>query len=314
VKNSTFKSALLGFALCGLTLSPAVAQETTMPSVGPLDPVKPEKIETVDVDPALWVVKDADTTIYLFGTVHVLKPGLGWFDEGVKDAFDKSDQLVLELVQPPASEIQVIMADLSIDKSGRSLRSKLNEKDRAAYEALVKKMGVPVEAFDPIEPWAIAVSIYALTLGASGFDPNLGVEAQLTAAATAKNKPIIGLETMRGQLGIFDQLSEPVQLDYLNQTVATIDQVGAQTDALVTHWSKPDPEALAALVNEGFSDPKLYEQLLTRRNANWAAWIRDRMAKPGNVFVAVGAGHLAGPASVQQLLTAYGLDSERVRY
>ena len=96
-----------------------------------------------------------------------------------------------------------------------------------------RNCGIPAEAFDPIEPWAIAVSIYALALGSSGFDPNLGVEAQLTAAAKAKNKPITGLETMRGQpIGIFDQLSEPVQLNYLNQTVATIDQVGAQP----TRW------------------------------------------------------------------------------
>jgi uncharacterized protein len=301
---------MLRWACIGLALAahPALAQ------TDPLAPVPVVQPPDTDVEPALWVVKDADTTVYLFGTVHVLKPGLGWFDEGVKQAFEQSDQLVLELVQPPASEIQALMADLSIDKSGRSLRSKLNETDRVAYEALVKKLGIPAEAFDPIEPWAIAVSIYALALGSSGFDPNLGVEAQLTAAAKAKNKPITGLETMRGQLGIFDQLSEPVQLNYLNLTVATIDQVGAQTDALVTHWSKPDPEALAALMNEGFSDPKLYEQLLTRRNANWAAWIRDRMAKPGTVFVAVGAGHLAGPVSVQQMLTAYGIEAERVRY
>jgi uncharacterized protein len=297
-------------ACIGLTLlaQPVLAQ------TDPLAPVPMAQPVETDVDPALWVVADSDTTIYLFGTVHVLKPGLGWFDDGVKDAFDKSDQLVLELVQPPASEIQKIMADLSIDKSGRTLRSKLNDADLAAYEALIKKLGFPLEALDPVEPWATAVSIYALALGSSGFDSNLGVEAQLTAAANAKNKPMIGLETMRGQLSIFDQLSEPVQLSYLNQTVATIDQVGKQTDALVEYWSKPDPEALAGLMNAGFSDPKLYEQLLTRRNANWAVWVRDRMAKPGRVFVAVGAGHLAGPVSVQQMLTAYGLKTERVRY
>jgi uncharacterized protein len=267
-----------------------------------------------DVDPALWVVRDADTTVYLFGSVHVLKPGLGWFDDGVKQAFDQSDQLVLELVQPPASEIQKIMADVSIDKSGRSLRSKLTEADRKTYEALIQKLGISLAAFDPVEPWAIAVSLYALSLNSGGFDANLGVEAQLTAAAKTQNKPILGLETMRGQLAIFDNLPESVQVNYLNQTVASMDQIGAQTDALVEYWGKPDPDALAALMNEGFADPALYRQLLTQRNANWAAWIRRRLAKPGTVFLAVGAGHLAGPVSVQNMLAAYGLPSERVRY
>ena len=162
---------LLKLACIGL----AFAAQPTLAQTDPMAPLPVAQSATTDIDPALWVVKDADTTLYLFGTVHVLKPGLGWFDDGVKQAFDQSDQLVLELVQPPASEIQALMADLSIDKSGRSLRSKLNDADRAAYEALVKKQGIPVEAFDPLEPWAIAVSLYALALCGSGFDPTLGV-------------------------------------------------------------------------------------------------------------------------------------------
>jgi uncharacterized protein len=305
-----FQGVLASLALFA---QPALAQSEPV-RADALAPVPVAKAAEIDVDPALWVVKDADTTVYLFGTVHVLKPGLGWFDEGVKDAFEKSDELVLELVQPPVSEIQQIMTEVSIDKSGRTLRSKLKESDRAAYEALVKKLGVPVEAFDPLKPWAIALSIYTMKLGSTGFDASLGAEAQLTAAAKVKNKPIIGLETMRGQLGVFDSLSEQTQLDYLNQTVASIDEVGTQTDQLVDYWSKPDPEALADLMNAGFSDPELYRQLLTKRNANWAIWVRDRMEKPGTVFLAVGAGHLAGPVSLQHMLTAYGLQSERVDY
>jgi uncharacterized protein len=299
---------LYSLACAVMAVYPAQAQSDPLPPVPIAQPAQ------TDVDPALWVVRDDDTTVYLFGSVHVLKPGLGWFDDGVKQAFDQSDQLVLELVQPPASEIQKIMADVSIDKSGRSLRSKLTEADRKTYEALIQKLGISLAAFDPVEPWAIAVSLYALSLSSGGFDANLGVEAQLTAAAKTQNKPISGLETMRGQLAIFDNLPESVQVNYLNQTVASMDQIGAQTDALVEYWSKPDPDALAALMNEGFADPALYRQLLTQRNANWAAWIRRRLAKPGTVFVAVGAGHLAGPVSVQNMLAAYGLPSERVRY
>jgi uncharacterized protein len=54
--------------------------------------------------------------------------------------------------------------------------------------------------------------------------------------------------------------------------------------------------------------------LLTQRNANWAKWIKERMARPGTVFVAVGAGHLGGKSSVQKLLKKQKLKAKRVRY
>src|SRR3546814_10818020 len=93
-------------------------------------------VAVTDADPALWVVKDEDTTIYLFGTVHVLKPGLGWFDEAVKTAFDASDQLMLELVMPEdQAEAAKVMMPLAIDRSGKTLSSRLNPEQLAAYQA-----------------------------------------------------------------------------------------------------------------------------------------------------------------------------------
>ena len=119
---------------------------------------------------------------------------------------------------------------------------------------------------------------------------------------------------MRFQLSIFDNLPENVQIDYVASTVTSIDEIAPQTDRLVDLWATADTDGVATLMNEGFEALKLTEVLLTRRNANWASWINQRMAKPGTVFMAVGAGHLAGPASVQHLLTAYGLNVEQVRY
>ena len=89
------KSVLAATATCALAWAIPAAAQTT-PTEAPAVTVK-------DVDPALWVVKDEDTTVYLFGSIHILKPGLGWFDDGVKTAFDSSDQLLLELVEPPAA-------------------------------------------------------------------------------------------------------------------------------------------------------------------------------------------------------------------
>ena len=279
-----------------------------------LQPVPENTQKGTDVDPALWVLRDADTTVYLFGTVHVLRPGLGWFDDGVKAAFDKSDTLVLEMLDPSAAEAAAVMADLSIDKSGRTIRQKLGADDLVAYEAAVAKLGLDHATLDPLDGWAVAVNLYYAGLLQKGYDLTSGVEVQLKAAAAATKKPIIGLETMRFQLSIFDSLPEKVQTEYAASTAKSIDEIAPQTDRLVDLWAAADIDGVASVMNEGFATLDLTEPLLTRRNANWAKWINERMANPGTVFMAVGAGHLAGPASVQHLLTAYGLNTEQVRY
>jgi uncharacterized protein len=314
----SLKSLLAATATCALAWGAPVAAQnapTEAPaSVEALDPVKVTAAAIKDVDPALWVVKDEDTTIYLFGSVHILKPGLGWFDDGVKAAFETSDQLMLELVEPPVAEAQALFGKLAMDQQGKTLRSKMNDADRAVYETAMGKLGLPAAALDPFDPWAAAITISLLAIQKTGFDPNSGVEKQLTAAANATKKPIAGLETMEFQLGVFDTLPESEQIAFLVETAKQIDDAGANMDKMVDMWAAPDPEGLGRLMNEGLTSRTLYDALLTKRNANWAKWIAARMDKPGVTFMAVGAGHLAGPTSVQTLLPAYGLTATRVAY
>lgn len=280
------------------------------------DPASPiaTPVETVDVDPALWMVKDKDTTIYLFGTIHILKPGLGWFDEAVKVAFDRSDELVIEMVEPSAAQSQAIFAKYGIDSSGKALTAKMSEDERTAYTALINKLGLPVSNFEPLDPWAVAVTLQLVSLQASGFDPNSGVDGQLESAAIAAKKPVSGVETFESQLALFDNLPQASQLKFLAESVSGFDDMATGMGQLVDSWSKPDPEALAKLMNDGMSDPILYKRLLSDRNANWAKWIDARMKKPGIVFMAVGAGHLAGKDSVQALLKRYKRKAVRVKY
>jgi hypothetical protein len=300
------KSVVAATATCALAWAVPAAAQTT-PTEAPAVTVK-------DVDPALWVVKDEDTTVYLFGSIHILKPGLGWFDDGVKTAFDSSDQLVLELVEPPAAEVQALFGKFAMDQQGKTLRSKMNDADRAVYEAAMGKLGIPAPAFDPFEPWAAGITLSVVAMQKSGFDSNSGVEKQLTAAAKVSNKPIAGLETMEFQLGLFDTLPEAEQITFLVETAKLIDEVASTTDKMVAMWASAETDSLGQLMNEGLTSRTLYDALLTKRNANWAKWISARMAKPRVTFMAVGAGHLAGPTSVQNLLPAYGLSATRVAY
>lgn len=315
--RTKFKTLMASATAIAFSFGSATLAQT--PSEAPvaveaLDPVKAVPPAPKDVDPALWVVKDEDTTIYLFGTVHILKPGLSWFDEGVKTAFDASDRLVLEMVEPPAAETQALFSKLAIDTSGKTLRSKMTDSDRPIYEAALGKIGLPAEALDPLDPWAAAVTISVVAMQKQGFDINSGAEKQLTAAAKAVSKPIGGVETIEYQLGIFDNMPESEQVRFLIESAKVIDNSEQMMDRMVALWGTPDPEGLGRLMNEGLTSRALYDALLTRRNANWAKWIDEQMEKPGTTFMAVGAGHLAGPTSVQALLPAYGLSAERVAY
>lgn len=267
-----------------------------------------------DADPALWVLKDEDTTIYMFGTVHILKPGMTWFDEAVKEAFDKSDELVIEMIEPdPATMVQIIN-DIAIDKSGKSLRDKLLPEDRAKYEAALAKLNLPPASFDPLDPWFASVSISLIPLMSSGYDVNSGVEKDLKAEAELRNMTVIGLETPEQQLGFFDNLPEDVQIGFLNFTVSTLEDVPAGMENMVAQWANANVDALGELMNAGLEDKILYDTLLANRNATWANWVEQRMDEPGTLFMAVGAGHLAGESSLQEKLKAKGLKVKRLKY
>ncbi len=298
-----------------LVIGLAACQTTPAQSASTTAPVEME-IATIpdDPDPALWVLKDEDTTIYLFGTVHILKPGMQWFDEAIKDAFDESGELVIEMIEPEPAAMMKIVSELAIDKTGVPLRDKLSPEDRAAYEAALTSLNLPVNAFDPLDPWFASVSLSLVPLMQNGYDTNSGVEDDLTATAKAKNMKIIGLETAEQQLGFFDNLPEDVQIRFLNFNVNSIGDMADGMENMVAHWANANISALAELMNAGLEEQVLYDTLLSNRNAAWAEWVDERMDQPGTVFMAVGAGHLAGDASLQEKLKERGLKTKRVKY
>jgi uncharacterized protein len=285
------------------------------PAAAPVPPPAPAA-PLPDANPALWVVRDADTTIYLFGTFHLLD-GRPWFNDEVRTAFDASDELVMEAVLPenPAA-LQPLILHYAVDPQGRTLSSRLDATQNAALGRALTAAGVPPAAFDRFEPWFAAMTLAVIGAQRLGISSEAGPEALLTAAAQARHMPIGELEGFELQLRLLDGMPEALQLEQLGETLEQNDEIAAKLAPMLAAWSAGDVERLAALLNEEESDTAqdraLHALLFTTRNANWARWIEARMARPGIVFVAVGAGHLAGPDSVQAALAAYGLRATRV--
>ena len=295
------KHLLSGCAL--LIATPACAQQPAPARAAP------------DADPALWVVRDADTTLYLLGTIHVLKPGLSWFDEAVRTAFDRSDELKLEIVEPDAATMGALVQARGMDLTGPTLTERLPADARPALTKYMGVIGLPQPAYDRMKPWLAATFLQVQSLVKVGYDPASGPEQVLTAAAKEAGKPVSGLETVEQQIGFFAGLSDQAQVAMLDDTLDEMPTLQRTMGRMVDEWAKGRTDLLAKELNDGLvRSPEAMKVLLVDRNARWADWIKARLDQPGTVFIAVGAGHLAGRNSVQAELAKRGVKTQRVKY
>jgi hypothetical protein len=154
--------------------------------------------------PALWKVADEDTTIYLFGTIHLLPRGIDWFDGTIASAFAQSRELVTEIPEVSPDAQQVVVLRRAMLPKGQKLRALLTAPERAKFDATMQQFGLPVTAFDKFKPWYAAVVLATLPLQQKGYDLDSGVEAQLAERSKQQGAPRSGLETLDYQLSLFD--------------------------------------------------------------------------------------------------------------
>jgi uncharacterized protein len=267
--------------------------------------------------PALWKLSDADTTIYLFGTMHILPAGTKWMDPKIKAAVDASQSLTLEAVldQDP-SLVATVLLKIGHAEGLPPLAERVPADQRAGLAALVKASGLPPSFLDGLKTWSAALMLTGAALQQIGVDAaaSPGVEPQLTALFRSANKPVEGLETAELQLGYFDKLPESAQRAFLVATLDAPAKAKADFQKMLAAWENGDPAA----IEKSFADdpeftPALRDLLIRQRDRSWADALAKRMDKPGTVFVAVGAGHLVGPDSVQKMLADKGLKVTRIQ-
>jgi uncharacterized protein len=290
--------------LRSLLLAPLAALALTSNAPAQEVLVQPQTAAEV-VRPALWKLADHDTTIYLFGTIHLLPDGINWYAGPIAEAFEGSDLLVTEIPETPDGESAALLMKHGVLPAGQSLR--------ATMTPALAQQGLPAAAFDRYKPWFAAVVLATLPLQREGFNLTHGVENQLDTRNKARGKGRQGLETLEYQLTIFNRFPPAVQRRYLFEVIGALPTIREDVGKMVTAWANGDDAALAALLNAEEEDPAMYQALLTDRNKAWAVWIAKRMEQPGTVFIAVGAGHLGGKDSVQDVLAKAGHKTARVQ-
>ena len=278
-------------------------------------------VAPVAAAPALWRFGDEDTTIYLFGTIHALPARYSWQDDRTRKAMKAADTLVVEtLIDEDPQTIASMFPPP--DPTLPPVVERLPARSRPAYEALIAKAKINGAALDRMPSWQIAFVLMGTMMKDLGIARDSGVEENILpafrpAASKVASKPsprkIEALETASSQLALFADLSETDQRELLTSMIDGRGNAKDDYAKMLSAWDKGDQVAIAKLFDEDKDlTPHLREILLRKRNAAWTRWLKARLAIPGTVFVAVGAGHLAGPLSVRAMLEAQGIKIKRI--
>jgi uncharacterized protein YbaP (TraB family) len=265
--------------------------------------------------PALWEVSDPDTTIYLFGTIHLLPENYQWRTPKIDQAVNGSQQLIVETIvdDKNPTKLMSVLTSMGFSKNLPPIADRVSPDKRSALEAAIAKSGVPRPFFDQMKTWTAAFILLGDQFRGMGLKGGEGVEATLRSSFTAENKPIGELETNAEQLGFFDKLSEKAQRSLLEGALDNNTDEDKEFSGMLASWSKGDVQGIARTFDHDLAgSPELANSLIHQRNANWSKWIEQRLTQPGAILIAVGAGHLAGPDSVIAMLQRDGYRVRRV--
>lgn len=297
-----WKAALVSVAAVAALSACATRTETAQAPAGP-------------PQPALFALRDENSTIYLFGTIHLRKEGATWVGPASQKALSEADEVWTEIEIDDAKDgaLQPTIVKLGIDPN-TPLASRLDSARAAQLEKVAADLGVPLPALNSMRPWLASITLTVLPLVKAGYDPKAGVDRSVVNAAKAAGKPLRWFETAEQQLGFLAGLSEAVQLQMLQESLDEYAQGAGVLAAMETAWETGDTDGLAREMNASMGEkyPELYDVILTQRNAAWTNTIVKELDGAGVDFIAVGAGHLAGPNSVIALLQKRGLRVERL--
>lgn len=303
--------AALGLGLvCALALGaprPALAQDTVpAPVAAPSIRAIPQAQGS---GPVLWVIRDADSTIYLLGTVHVLRPTTAWGSPRLEAAFDSADQVYFEIDNPNDQAALLPLIREHGVSPDRPLSHLLSTGELNKLQLAASTIGSGAAQMDVFRPWLAALTLSVAPLIEAGYDPNSGVELVLRERALANGQPVKGLETIDQQVRIMAGFSEPAQMAYLRATLTSFDKGPAALDQLVGAWATGDVPAMNAIFSGEMSEsgPEVYDSMLTDRNRQWAGQIKTLLDGEGIIFIAVGAAHLMGEGRVQDFLAERGV-------
>ena len=269
--------------------------------------------------PALWTVSDYDSTVYLFGTVHSLRPTTQWLTPDIQAAFDASDRLIVEVdihTRAAQEETWRLMRHYGLFARGRSLLDYMTDEQAETLKTVSATLDMPYENVVQLKPWLLKSFLSGemeYERGSNAFERASGVEEVLIAQALRQGKGLAYIESLEDQLSVLPSTRMEDQIASLMEDLRRTAEEPELLDRLVSEWIDGDVEGLGLIISDPLmqTDKPYFDALLLHRNEKWIPKIEIMLDIPGTSFVAVGAAHLAGPDSVVGMLRAKGLDVVR---
>jgi uncharacterized protein YbaP (TraB family) len=261
----------------------------------------------------LWTVEGEQNTVYLLGSIHVLREGDAALSAVAERAYGDAERLVMEVdLDDPGETNPLAMLEvtqrLGLLPEDQSLRGILGS-DYESLNRRAQQAGLDLAPLDRFAPWLVATTLLQIELARRGFSAEFGIEQVLARRAAADDKPIQGLETTAQQLELLAGMPMPMQKRFLAMTLDESAELDQEIGELVRAWKTGDTEALAGLLSDEFDEfPDLYRRLTVDRNRAWVGRLADLLDDRDDYLVVVGALHLVGDDSVVDLLEQQGYE------
>lgn len=268
--------------------------------------------------PAMWKITDADSTLYVLGTFHILPTDLEWKTPVYEAAMADAENTITEAdTDSPAATlaVQQAVAEYGLNAPGTTLSGILGEERFARFSTACEKFGIPAAALESFRPWLATLTLSVTALQKNGFDPAAGVDSNLTKQAIAEGDTISHFETAEEQIRILASLDEEEMLANFDVSLEQLEDFEALSEQMLTSWATGDTAGLESLFVEELQtqSPDAFEKVLVTRNMNWANQVEKILAGEGDYMIAVGAAHLVGEKSLLDLLDDRGISAERIQ-
>lgn len=263
----------------------------------------------------LWKVTSTTGSLYLQGSIHVLKADSYPLDPAIEKAYSASDVLVLEVdmqeMTSPKTQKRIMAKALLPDD--RNLQMELDAEVYQKLLATCNSVGVPPVQIKKLKPWFASTILTLTKMQQLGFNPVYGLDKYFHDKAVVDDKKVIGLESVDFQLDLFDSLSKKNPNDFIQHALADLETAEADIKTLHKVWETGNIAEVGTLISKGFSDyPELYKNLVTDRNKRWVKTLNHLLKKPTTHMVVVGAGHLPGKGGLLELLANKGYTVEQL--
>jgi uncharacterized protein YbaP (TraB family) len=253
----------------------------------------------------LWVAEGRQNTVYMLGSIHLLRQRDYPLPKAIDLVYDDADVIVMELDMDDLDYVAVMaaMRELGVLDNETRLRDLLGDELQAQAEAAAEATSIPLDLLQDSEPWLAAITVQELLSMRVGFVGELGIESYLSDKALADGKPILGLETIGEQLSFLDGLPMRAQSEWLVHSLVDGLRIEMLVDQLVKAWRGGDIDYLEReLIHEAKMSPEVHDAVLLQRNRSWIDTIVSYLDDDVDYLVVVGAAHMVGEDGLVDLL------------